>query len=381
MKPNNKVVKIVKPGSLQRREQAVARQENRVKKQLRDLVRFSQIPALQLSQRGGFQQRRKLKTGKIQEVAERLGMDSSELNATKRLFDIKHPKIKEVNAAIADMTNFFMSGTLPYVIQRGVRLFKFRDPTEQEIRACMALPREKPMTEDQARQSLILDQLVVFKQELSARIREAENAVTRFNQESFHEVLAERRARLGNEFDPEDYGVGIKLYVVLREVSIAPPSYMSATHPELRRQALNQMKKDYEDATHALIDATVTQFQTSLVKLHERLTGRDENGERKQFREGTVLVFQDAIKEFHASIKAIGATNPKLDECVQGMADMLKGVSPSSLRDNDSVRQKVSEQSKQIFEKLNDALVSRPPRRINDDLQKLLELRKKEEIE
>jgi hypothetical protein len=94
--------------------------------------------------------------------------------------------------------------------------------------------------------------------------------------------------------------------------------------------------------------------------LTERLAGHDD-GKPKTFRDTSVTNVTDFFERFR---RLNVRSNEQLDELVQRAQQVVRGVQPQELRDNQSLRQQVNTQLSGVQSALDGLLVDRPRRNI-----------------
>ena len=94
--------------------------------------------------------------------------------------------------------------------------------------------------------------------------------------------------------------------------------------------------------------------------LAERLSG-GEDGRPKIFRDSAV----NNLAEFFQRFKELNVgSNDQLDRLVIRCEELMNGVQPQGLRDNDSLRRSLSTNLSTVQSSLDQLLVDRPRRRI-----------------
>jgi hypothetical protein len=94
--------------------------------------------------------------------------------------------------------------------------------------------------------------------------------------------------------------------------------------------------------------------------LTERLAGHDD-GKPKAFRNTSVTNLTDFFERFR---RLNVRSNEQLDELVQRAQQVVRGVQPQELRDNQLLRQEVNTQLAGVQSVLDGLLVDRPRRNI-----------------
>ena len=345
------------------------------------VTELSRLPAVSIGFSGGFQRSKKINDATLSDLATSLNADTASLSLTKQLHDCKHPAIKPVNAAIADLRRYIDNKTMPYYVEPRTRLLLLSFNDEQKAEC-----RDKLLQQDATRHLAgheleseinrhLTDAAVVdFRVGLQNYIDAVDAALKVFNTEHFHEVLEERKLSLGKAFNRHDYDDSVKFRVEVREKTIVPPSYHGAISPELKRLAVEQFQKDCVAAKSHMIDAAVDSFQDMLARLYERMAGKDD-GKPKVFRDSLITNLNDGIAQFSQSLQSRGLSSSQLDQAVSDIQGLLKHIgSPDSLRSKnyrsgrsmDVLRGQVATQVSGIYERLNEALIIKPPRKLSD---------------
>jgi hypothetical protein len=117
----------------------------------------------------------------------------------------------------------------------------------------------------------------------------------------------------------------------------------------------------FEEAVRLAEQAFLEEFARLVEHLTERLTGANDDGTPKVFRDsavGNLLGFFDRFRELNVR------SNPQLDALVEEARRAVRGVAAQDLRDGDGLRQRVAAQLGQVQSSLDALLVDRPRRRI-----------------
>jgi hypothetical protein len=247
-----------------------------------------------------------LSSAQKSQAAESFGAQSQAISAAKRLIDTRNELYRNLTAIKSKITRYWKEASLAFP-EPGIRL----------------IPQNRIEEFDQAMQS--------FEAELS-------NAVVLFDQ-SFAELKEAARIRLGDLFDASDYPVSLadEFSVQWDFPNVTAPDYLRRLNPEVYRQ------------------------QARLVShLAERLAGT-EDGKPKVFRDSTLTNLSDF---FHRFRELNVNSNEQLDELVKSCEQLVSGVAPQSLRDNDSLRQSLSSNLESVRGSLDDLMVELPRRKI-----------------
>ena len=120
------------------------------------------------------------------------------------------------------------------------------------------------------------------------------------------------------------------------------------------------MQARFDEAVQ-LAEAAFTEELAKLVEhLSERLSGQID-GKPKVFRDSMITNLTEFFERFG---KLNIRSNEQLDELVERAQQVVRGVEPQQLRDNQSLRQEVATQLSGVQSALDGLLVDRPRRRI-----------------
>ena len=117
------------------------------------------------------------------------------------------------------------------------------------------------------------------------------------------------------------------------------------------------------EAMRRRVDAALElgdEFSNLIRHLTERLAGQDD-GRPKIFRDTAV---SNLVQFFERFRQLNVRSSEQLDELVAQSQQIVQGVQPQSLRDNQVLRQTVASELGQVQNLLDDLLVDRPRRRI-----------------
>lgn len=345
------------------------------------VTELSRLPAVSIGFSGGFQRSKKINDATLSDLATSLNADTASLSLTKQLHDCKHPAIKPVNAAIADLRRYIDGKTMPYYVEPRTRLLLLSFGEEQKAECRLRLQNGSATRhlgghelEAEANRHLTDAAVVDFRVGLQNYINLVDAALAEFNAKHFNEVLEERKLSLGKAFNRHDYDDSVKFTVEVREKTIVPPSYHGAISPELKRLAVEQFQKDCVAAKAHMIDAAVDSFQEMLARLYERMAGKDD-GKPKVFRDSLITNLNEGIDQFSRALQSRGLSSAQLDQAVGDIQGLLKHIgSPDSLRSKnyrtgrsvEAIREQVATQVSSIYEKFNEALIIKPPRKLSD---------------
>jgi hypothetical protein len=276
-----------------------------------------------------FGVRRSLTTEQRAQAADTFGAEGDCLSAAKRLLDTRHPAFKVVAAVKNRAIGYWKSLSLPYP-ESGIRLVR-QDQVE-------------PFDE----------QMNWFQQELADSVDALD--------ECYHELQAAARQRLGSLYDATDYPESLRgLFSMDWEFpSIEPPDYLMQLNPELYEQECQRVAARFDDAVQLAEQAFVDELSKLVSHLTERLTG-EADGKPKVFRDSAI----ENLTGFFERFRQLNVrSNDQLDELVEQAQQVVQGVEPQQLRDNQTLRQHVATQLADVQSVLDGLLVDRPRRNI-----------------
>ena len=180
--------------------------------------------------------------------------------------------------------------------------------------------------------------------------------------ERYHELQTAARQRLGSLYDATDYPESLRgLFSMDWEFpSVEPPDYLMQLNPELYEQECQRVAARFDDAVQLAEQAFVDELSKLVSHLTERLTGQAD-GKPKVFRDSAIENLTGFFERFRQlNIRS----NDQLDELVEQAQQVVQGVEPQQLRDNQTLRQHVATQLADVQSVLDDLLVDRPRRNI-----------------
>jgi hypothetical protein len=276
-----------------------------------------------------FGTRKTLTAEQRAEAAEPFGANVQFLLAGKKLIDTSHPAYKAVTAIRGRVIALWKSMSLPYP-EAGIRLIR----------------------QDR------IDDFVAKMRELQEELAEAVEILDRH----YSELKATARQRLGSLFNDGDYPSSL---VGMFEVSydfpsIEPPDYLQQLSPALYRQECQRVQRRFDEAVHLAEQAFTAELAKLVSHLTERLSG-EEDGKPKIFRDSAV----SNLSEFFQRFRELNVrSNAELDQLVAQAQQVVRGVAPQQLRDNEGLRQHVATELSRVQSVLDGLLVDRPRRSI-----------------
>jgi hypothetical protein len=264
------------------------------------------------------------------QAAEPFDAEGQFLSAGKKLLDTKHNAFRAVTAIRTKITDYWRGLTLPFP-EPGVRLIKH-------------------------------DQVEGFDEQMADFKAELEDAVRTLDQQ-FEELKQAAAQRLGSLFNPADYpSTLVGLFGVSWDYpNIEPPDYLIGLSPDLYRQEQERVRSRFEEAVQLAEQAFLDEFAKVVAHLTERISGTNEDGMPKVFRDSAI----DNLCEFFERFRSLNVrSNQQLDDLVVQAQRAVRGVAAQDLRDSQSVRQEVATQLATVQTTLDAMLIERPRRRI-----------------
>lgn len=263
------------------------------------------------------------------QAAEPFGADNQFLSARKKLIDTRHPAFQAVTAVRHRLVSYWRAVSLPYP-DAGVRLIRQND-------------------------------IAPFSVQMTTLQADLDEAVAALN-EHYSELKSVARSRLGELFNAADYPASLTdLFQVSWDFpSVEPPSYLRQLSPELYRQESERVMARFEEAVRLAEEAFMDELSRIVSHLTERLSGTDD-GKPKVFRDSAIENLTEFFDRFrHLNIRS----NDQLDELVTRAHQVVRGVQPQQLRDDQPIRQRVATQLSGVQSVLDGLLVDRPRRNI-----------------
>jgi hypothetical protein len=263
-------------------------------------------------------------------VAEAFDAEGQFLSATKKVLDTKAPAYRAVTAVRGKIAAFWKSQSLPFP-EPGIRLIK-----QSEAEA--------------------------FARQMEDYRVELDDAVSELNRH-FGELKRSARERLGSLYSETDYPESLSgLFAVSYDFpSVEPPDYLVALCPQLYEQEQARVSARFEEAVRLAEQAFLEEFARLVEHLTERISGTNEDGSGKVFRDSAVGNLADFFERFR-SLNVRGSA--QLDALVDQAQRVVRGVGAQELRDSASLRQQVAGQLARVQSSLDAMLVDRPRRRI-----------------
>ena len=276
-----------------------------------------------------FGTRKTLSAAQKNQAAHTFGAEGKYLSAGKKLIDTSHPAFKAVTSVRNRIVSYFKGISLPYP-EPSIRLIRQDDIQAFDV------------------------QLATLKAELDEAVEELDK--------HYAELKDVARDRLGSLFNEGDYPDSLRgLFGVEYDFpSVEPPDYLRQLNPELYQQECQRVTARFDEAVQLAEQAFTDELAKLVSHLCERLSGTEDN-QPKVFRNSAVENLSEFFERFrHLNIGG----NDQLDQLVNQVQDVVRGVKPQDLRDQDSLRQHVATELSAVTSVLDGLLVDRPRRNI-----------------
>src|SRR5262249_16965763 len=143
--------------------------------------------------------------------------------------------------------------------------------------------------------------------------------------------------------------------------AIDPPDYLVQLAPDLYAREQERVRARFEEAVRLAEQAFLDDFARLVSHLTERITGTNEDGSEKGFRDSAGDNLSDLFERFRSlNVRS----NQQLDELVAQAQRAVRNVGAQDLRDSGSLRTQVAAQLSWVQASLDAMLVDRPRRRI-----------------
>jgi hypothetical protein len=254
---------------------------------------------------------------------------SEAVTAGKRLWNTKHPAYRAVTTLRSEITGFWKSATLPYP-EPGLRLLP-----QREIEAFTA-------------------RLETYR----TRLRQAVDELAGH----FEELKEQAQVKLGALYNPADYPDDIRplIDVSWEFPSVDAPDYLLHLAPRVYQEQSARVAERFNDAVQMAEAAFREELSKLVSHLAERLSGTDD-GQQRVFRDSAVENLQEFFRRFQSLSLC---SNHELELLVHQCNQLLRGVRPQSLRDNDELRREVATQLAVVQSQLDQMVTNRPRRNI-----------------
>ena len=258
-----------------------------------------------------FGTRKSLTAEQKAQAAEPFDAEGQFLSAGKKLLDTRHTAFRAVTAIRTKITDYWRGLTLPFP-EPGVRLIR-----HEQVEAFAA-------------------QMADYRAELDDAVGDARPPLRRAEAGGRPAArIAVQPRRL-----PRDAGRPLRRRLGLSQRRAAGlPGRRS--RPELYGQEQERVAARFEEAVQLAEQAFLDEFARLVAHLTERITGANEDGTPKVFRDSAV----DNLCEFFERFRSLNVrSNQQLDELVAQAQRAVRGVAAQDLRDSESLRQEVATQ-------------------------------------
>jgi hypothetical protein len=276
-----------------------------------------------------FGVRKALTAEQKSEAADAFGAEGSFLSAGKKLIDTKHPKFKAVTSVRNRAIQFWRSMSQPFP-EPGVRLVRQDDLQD------------------------VCDRMGAFKDELDAAVADLDR--------HYEALQAAARERLGSLYNPADYPESLRgLFDMGWDFpSVEPAEYLRHLSPDLYEEESRRVSARFEEAVRLAEEAFLAELGRLVSHLSERLSGRDD-GRPKIFRDSAV----ENLTEFFDRFRRLSVrSSDELDRLVERAQEIVRGIEPQALRDDQGLRQHVATELSQVQSVVDGLMVDRPRRNI-----------------
>ncbi len=264
------------------------------------------------------------------QAAQAFDAEGEFLSAGKKLLDTKHTAFRAVTAIRTKISDYWKGLSLPFP-EPGIRLIK-------------------------------LEAVEDFDRQMADYKAELDDAVANLDRH-FDELKRAAARRLGSLFNASDYPETlIGLFGVSYDFpSIEPPDYLVQLSPGLYEREQERVRARFEEAVRLAEQAFLDQFARLVNHLTERITGTNEDGTPKVFRDSAV----DNLDDFFERFRSLNVrSNQQLDDLVAQAQRAVRNVGAQDLRDSEAIRSQVATQLSRVQASLDAMLVDRPRRRI-----------------
>ena len=263
------------------------------------------------------------------QAAESFGADGQSISAGKKLIDTKHEAYKSLTSLKSQVCSYWKDNSLPYP-EPGIRLI--RQDRVEDFNA----------------------KLVEYQGQLETCVRDLEN--------HYSEIVETARQRLGSLFDYTDYPSSLtdEFEVTWDFPTVEPPDYLRRLNPELFEEQSRRVSQRFERAVELAEQAFMEELDRLVNHLAERLSG-DEDGRPRVFRDTAITNLREFFQRFRDL--NIGSSE-QLDELVSRCEQVMEGVQPSGLRNNEEIRRNLSTNLAAVQSSLDQLMVDRPRRNI-----------------
>ena len=216
------------------------------------------------------------------QAAQAFDAEGEFLSAGKKLLDTKHTAFRAVTAIRTKISDYWKGLSLPFP-ESGVRLIK-------------------------------LEAIEDFDRQMADYRAELDDAVANLDRH-FDELKRAAARRLGSLYNASDYPETlIGLFGVAYDFpSIEPPDYLVQLSPGLYEREQERVRARFEEAVRLAEQAFMDEFARIVSHLTERISGTNEDGTPKVFRDSVVGNLDDFFERFRSlNVRS----NQQLDDLV-----------------------------------------------------------------
>ena len=205
------------------------------------------------------------------------------------------------------------------------------------------------------------DRIEAFDTQMRGFQEELDEAVRNLD-EHYSDLRGAARDRLGTLYDPADYPASlVGMFAIDYDFpSVEAPDYLRQLNPDLYEQEYQRVQERFSEAVRLAEEAFVGELAKIVSHLTERLSGTVD-GRPKVFRDSAV----DNLTEFFERFRDLNvSSNAELDQLVADAQQIVRGIEPQHLRDDQALRQHVATELSRVQSVLDGLLVDRPRRNI-----------------
>jgi hypothetical protein len=270
-----------------------------------------------------------LSTAQKSQAAESFGAQGKAISAAKRLIDTKNDRYRVSTSIKSNIVRYWRDSSLAFP-EPGIRLIR-------------------------------QDRIDAFDLQLARYQQELQTAVGSLD-EHFNELKEAARVRLGSLFNLSDYPASLaeEFAVVWDFPNVEAPDYLRRLNPEVYRQQAELVSQRFAETVAMAEQAFIDELDQLVAHLAERLSG-DDDGKPKIFRDTSLTNLTAFFRRFN---DLNVSSNDQLDDLVERCQQLVSGVAPQSLRDNDSLRTSLANNLSSVQSALDQLMVERPRRNI-----------------
>ena len=264
------------------------------------------------------------------QAAQAFDAEGQFLSAGKKLLDTSHTAFRAVTAIRTKIGDYWKDLSLPFP-DPGVRLIKLEDVESFDR------------------------QMADYKAELDDAVTNLDRHFDELKRSAARRLgIAVQRLRLSRDADrPVRRLVGLPRH---RAARVSGPAHARSLPA---RGGAGPAR--FDEAVRLAEQAFLDQFAAVVNHLTERISGTNEDGTPKVFRDSAV----DNLCDFFERFRSLNVrSNQQLDDLVARAQRAVRDVGAQDLRDSEALRGRVATQLSQVQASLDAMLVDRPRRRI-----------------